>query len=182
MGDVVAMSELIEDDEPAAPAARHGNQLEFERAYLDHYADALRWATALMADRERAADVVHESFVRIFGKTRPLRDPDAFAFYLRKTMVRVATSRWRSEHRDERRSAHVAALGPPPVELPVDVDPELLSAVRQLPGRQRAVVVLRYWLDWSERDIAEALGCRPGTVKSLSSRALSTLRMELSDG
>lgn len=182
VGDLTAaMDELIEECKPDA-AVRPGSNVEFERAYLDHYADALRWARALMADRDRAADVVHESFVRIFSKARPIRDPDAFAFYLRRTMLRVATSRWRSEQRDDRRSATVAALGPSPIELPADVDPELLAAVRRLPTRQRAVVVLRYWLDWSERDIAAVLGCRPGTVKSLASRALSMLRMELSDG
>ena len=56
---------------------------------------------------------------------------------------------------------------------------ELLDAVARLPYRQRAVVVLRYYADFSERDIADALGCRPGTVKSLASRALDTLRQEL---
>jgi RNA polymerase sigma factor (sigma-70 family) len=56
---------------------------------------------------------------------------------------------------------------------------ELLAIVDGLPFRQRAVLVARYWLDMSEADIADLLDCRPGTVKSLASRAMATLRKEL---
>jgi RNA polymerase sigma factor (sigma-70 family) len=54
----------------------------------------------------------------------------------------------------------------------------LLAALRQLPSRQRAVVVLRFWLDMSEADTATALGCSVGTVKSQASRALAALRKD----
>ena len=57
----------------------------------------------------------------------------------------------------------------------------LLLAIRSLPQKQRSVVVLRYYLDWSERDIAAALHCSPGTVKSQSSKALARLRRDLAD-
>jgi RNA polymerase sigma factor (sigma-70 family) len=53
---------------------------------------------------------------------------------------------------------------------------EMLDAIDVLPYRQKAVVVLRYWLDLSEAEIAQILGCRPGTVKSLGARALRRLR------
>jgi RNA polymerase sigma factor (sigma-70 family) len=53
---------------------------------------------------------------------------------------------------------------------------ELLSALDVLPDRQRAAVVMRFWLDLGEREMAQILRCRPGTVKSLLSRALATLR------
>ena len=56
---------------------------------------------------------------------------------------------------------------------------ELLDAVDALPYRQKAVIVLRYYEDLRERDIATALGCRPGTVKSLASRALQRLAQEI---
>ena len=59
---------------------------------------------------------------------------------------------------------------------------EVWLAVRALPPRQRAVVVLRYYEDLSERQIADVLRCRPGTVKSQSSAALATLRVRLGDG
>jgi RNA polymerase sigma factor (sigma-70 family) len=55
----------------------------------------------------------------------------------------------------------------------------LFDVVGRLPARQRAVIVMRYFEDLSEAEIAEALGCRPGTVKSLAARALQTLRTEL---
>jgi RNA polymerase sigma factor (sigma-70 family) len=58
---------------------------------------------------------------------------------------------------------------------------ELADVVEQLPFRQRVVIVGRYWGGWSEAEIAAALGCRPGTVKSLASRALATLRLELKE-
>jgi len=56
---------------------------------------------------------------------------------------------------------------------------ELFDLVGTLPYRQCVVVVARYWLDWSEAEIATALGCRPGTVKSLASRGLARLREEM---
>ena len=158
--------------------------LDFERAYLDHFDEALRWATGLVADPSDAADLVHEAFVRIFGRVRPIRDPAAFRGYLRRTIVHGATSRWRSESRDRARAERSARLSASPigtVEMDEATDPRLVDAVRALPARQRAVLILRYWLDWSEADIAEALQCRPGTVKSLAARALAALRSELDD-
>ena len=56
---------------------------------------------------------------------------------------------------------------------------ENLDALSRLTYRQRVVLVARYWGDWSEAEIAAALNCRPGTVKSIASRALSRLRTEL---
>ena len=157
--------------------------IDFERAYLEHFDDALRWASGLVADPADAADLVHEAFVRIFGRVRPLRDPAAFRGYLRRTIVHGATSRWRTESRDRARAERSARLSSTRSDGSGEtaVDPALVAAVRALPSRQRAVVILRYWLDWSEADIAAALACRPGTVKSLAARALTTLRSELAD-
>jgi RNA polymerase sigma factor (sigma-70 family) len=55
----------------------------------------------------------------------------------------------------------------------------MVDAMLHLPYRQRAVLVLRYWGDWSEAEIASALKCRPGTVKALASRGLARLRREI---
>lgn len=68
--------------------------------------------------------------------------------------------------------------GPDPTSLTV-WERELDASLRRLPHDQRAVVVLRYWLGLSESEIADALECRPGTVKSRHARALRTLRKEL---
>jgi RNA polymerase sigma-70 factor (sigma-E family) len=154
--------------------------LDFATAYERHYDEALRWATAIAQNPDAAADIVQEAFVRIFSRLRPLRDPSAFPGYLRRTIVNTATSRWRSESRDRLRAERNEQLATP-MAPECDADPRLLAAVERLPQRQRLAIILRYWLDWSERDIAAALGCRPGTVKSLTSRALTTLRTELGD-
>ena len=154
--------------------------LDFATAYATHYREALRWATAIVLDADVAADVVQESFVRIFSRLRTMRDPSAFPAYLRRTIVHTAASRWRWEGRDRVRAERCERLATRVVDQP-DMDPELLRAVQRLPHRQRLVVIMRYWLDWSERDIAEAIGCRPGTVKSLGARALASLRTEVGD-
>jgi RNA polymerase sigma factor (sigma-70 family) len=88
-----------------------------------------------------------------------------------------------ASHRRFRRRRVTEQPGDPPetaIEGPADVVSErtaLLAALRQLPPRQRAVVVLRYWEDLTDSQIAAALGCSPGTVRSQLSRALAKLRM-----
>ncbi len=57
----------------------------------------------------------------------------------------------------------------------------LADVIERLPYRQRLVIVCRYWAEWSEAELAEALGCRPGTVKSVASRALASLRTQIED-
>ena len=99
-------------------------------------------------------------------------DPDA---YQRRILVNTSNRRFR-RHRVTEQS------GDPPeiaVEGPADLVGEraaLLAALRELPPRQRAVVVLRYWEDLTDVQIATALGCSPGTVRSQLSRALAKLR------
>ena len=163
-----------------------GATVDFEQAYLHHFDEALRWATGLVSDPADAADLVHEAFVRIFSRVRPIRDPAAFRGYLRRTIVHGATSRWRTESRDRARAERSARLDAAGATATApdeggSADPRIIEAVRALPERQRAVLILRYWLDWSEAEIAAALACRPGTVKSLAARALAALRTELDD-
>jgi RNA polymerase sigma factor (sigma-70 family) len=92
---------------------------------------------------------------------------------LRRAVVNACWS-WHRRDRRERALLRRAAAGAGEA-TGLEAD-EMLDAVDALPFRQRAVVVLRYYHDLPERDIAAALGCRPGTVKSLASRALNTLR------
>ena len=105
-------------------------------------------------------------------RVRRADDPDA---YLRRILVNTSNRRFR-----RRRVAEQP--GDPPetaVEGPADLVGErtaLLAALRQLPPRQRAVVVLRYWEDLTDTQIGAALGCSPGTVRSQLSRALAKLR------
>ncbi len=116
---------------------------------------------------------MHDAFARILPRFDRLALPAA---YLRRSVVNGAQN-W---HRDERRHRERHDPVAEPVEQEDGAARDLLAAALGLPYRQRVVIVGRYWGGWSEAEIANALGCRPGTVKSLSSRALDRLRKELS--
>jgi RNA polymerase sigma-70 factor (sigma-E family) len=153
---------------------------DFEHLYATHVVSARRLAYLVTGDSSAAEDIAQEAFVRVFGRLRAVRDPAALPAYLRRAVVNVALSRGRSRQRETRR---IERLGPPPeyTELVADRDGAVWAAVQRLPDRQRAAIVLRYWLDLSEADAAATLGCRPGTIKSLASRAIAALRQELAD-
>jgi len=149
--------------------------------YRRHAPDAVRLAYLLTGDRVLAEDLVQDAFVKLAGRFRDLRDPDAFAAYLRRTVVNLTNSHWRrtrlerahAEREGRRlRDAPVAAAG-------TEERDELWTVLRRLPRRQRAAIVLRYYEDLSEARIAEVLGVRPGTVKSLVSRGMDALRAEV---
>ena len=145
--------------------------LTFDEFYRARYAWAVSVAHLLTGDRSVAEELVQDSFSRMHGRFDDLESPAAF---LRVCVVNATRSWHRRQAREIRflRSSTV----PPPVELQVQ---ELLDAVDRLPYRQKAVIVLRYYADLSEAEIAEALGCPCGTVKSLASRALARLEKEV---
>lgn len=142
----------------------------FAAFYRAERPSAVRLA-ALLTQRAAAEDVVQEAFAGLYPRFAGLDNPAA---YLRVAILNGC----RQMHR--RRAVELDRL--PRLTTPGTFDPELpamADAVAALPYRQRAVLVLRYWLDLSEDEIADALGCRPGTVKSLSSRALERLGKEV---
>jgi RNA polymerase sigma-70 factor (sigma-E family) len=147
--------------------------------YEAHAPEAARLAYLLTGDRAFAEDLVHEAFVRLFGRFRDLRHPEAFRSYLRTTVVNLARSHFR--HRAVER-AYVERAGRPEPAAGAEPGgtPELWDALRTLRPRQRAAIVLRYYEDLSEAQTAEVLGCAVGTVKSLVSRGLERLRIDLS--
>jgi RNA polymerase sigma-70 factor (sigma-E family) len=146
--------------------------------YEVHAPDAARLAYLLTGDRALAEDLVHEAFVRMFGRFRDLRNPDAFGAYLRTTVVNLARSHFR-RRRVERTYLERQGRGPEPPPPDVDGREELWQALRRLRPRQRAAIVLRYYEDLTEAETAEILGCAVGTVKSLVSRGIDHLRGEL---
>src|SRR6266567_528374 len=151
--------------------------------YLRHADDAVRLAYLLTGSRALAEDLVQEAFVRLAGRLVHLRDPGAFDAYLRRTVVNLANSHFR-RRKVERTYLERArgALGPQGARWsdrsPEDRE-ELWQALGRLSQRQRAAIVLRFYEDLPERRVAELLNCRPGTVKSLVSRGLETLRNEI---
>ena len=132
-----------------------------------------RAAYLLCGDRELARDLTQEALTRTAQRWPKVRDGLPLA-YARRILYTVNVDRWR------RTGPEVLTDTPP--ERPASGDEAwatsiaIRDALQQLPPRARAVVVLRYFEDLSEVQIAEALGCSPGTVKSQASKALATLR------
>jgi RNA polymerase sigma-70 factor (sigma-E family) len=147
--------------------------------YVRHAPEGIRLAFLLTGDRALAEDLVQEAFARLVGRLRHLRDPGAFGAYLRKTIVNLATSHYR-RRRVERayleRSAGAPEVG---TNLNEELDQTMHDALLRLPERQRAAIVLRFYEDLSDIQTAEVLRCSPGTVRSLVSRGMKTLRSEL---
>jgi RNA polymerase sigma-70 factor (sigma-E family) len=154
------------------------------RATFDEYVAArspalLRLAYLLVGDSGLAEDLLQETLIRVYPRwSRILReDPEA---YVRRSLARNAVSLWRRGRHfgHEVPCAHVPETSASNVD---DADPfgVVWQAVRVLPPRQRAVVVLAFYVDMSEAEIATALGCAVGTVKSQKSRALAKVRAEL---
>jgi RNA polymerase sigma-70 factor (sigma-E family) len=144
----------------------------FDELYGRHATPALRLAVLLVGDRARAEDLVAEAFARVLPRWRKGEVLD-FGPYLRTAVVNEFRSRLRRE-------ARAPELGPVVEvedlsELVAD-RAALADALRRLPDRQRAAIVLRYFEDLPERDTAELLGCSVGTVKSSVSRGLARLR------
>lgn len=163
-----------------ARAARAGTAPpSLEELYRRHVDDALGLAYLLTGDRSLAEDLVQDAFVKVLGRFHDLRSRDAFWWYLRRTLVNLANSHFR-RRRVERawierqRPASAAPAGPD-----IEERDRLLTALMTLRPEQRAAVVLRYYEDLPEADVAEALGRPVGTVKSMVSRGMDHLRQEL---
>lgn len=152
---------------------------EFEALFTANYPTMVRLAALLGSDDPE--DVAQEAFVRL---ERQLRNspPDNPAAYLRTTVVNLARSRLR-HLRVVRRFKPDLPLVESAEVLAVlsDEKQRVIKALSTLTERRRQVLVLRYWLDLSEAEIAETLGIAPGTVKSTASAALAALADVLGD-
>jgi RNA polymerase sigma-70 factor (sigma-E family) len=151
-----------------------GQFLNAETAYRLHRHSLVRFARALVADPNRAEDLVHDAFVRAYSRHETLEDAAA---YLRATIINLARD---GARRDALFRKRAPGLVPPVISKSKQSEDrlDLLGSIYRLPVRQRAAIVLRFYEDRTEADIARILNCRPGTVKSLLSRALATLRTE----
>lgn len=137
----------------------------------------LRFAHAVTGDPHTAADLVQDALERTgvrWSKLDRLGDPEA---YVRRAIINGRASRWRKHRRETLVDACPDRPGSAPDDG-LDRD-ELWQLVRALPTRQRAIIVLRYYEDMSEAQIAATLGCSPGTVKSQASKAIGKLRQAL---
>ena len=142
---------------------------------------AAGYAYSITGNHADAEDAVQDAFVRMVGRYRDLRNPDAFAAYLRRTVVNLSHSHFR-RLRVER--AYVAREGarPAPAAPELGAREEMWQALLHLPERQRTAIVLRYYEDLSEAETADAMRCPKGTVKSLVSRGIERLRQDVTRG
>jgi len=125
---------------------------------------------------------VQDAFVKLAGRFVDFREPRGFDAYLRTTVVNLSRAHFRHQ-KVERAYLEREAVRPVPETRSPDLGTReaLREALFGLSERQRAAIVLRFYEDLSETQTAEILGCRPGTVKSLVSRGMETLRGAMRD-
>ncbi len=149
--------------------------MSFAEAYASQYDTLVRFAYVTTGDLGAAEDIVQEAFAELY---RQMSTVEAPAPWLRRVVANRSVSwlrRLTTARKHLTRAVTHAHHDPPSAE-----DTAVRRALLKLKPRHRAAVFLRFYLDMSEADIAEALGCRPGTVKSILHRALAALREDLS--
>ena len=154
---------------------------DFDQFVAAHVDDLVRTAYLIVWDDAEAEDLVQECLLKVARRWPRIRRMEQPRAYARRILVNLALdgARGRARRRSELEpgaSASPVAVDPLPE---IDTRAELLQALGQLPARQRAVLVLRYFNDLTEAQVAEVLGCSPGTVKSNASRGLARLREAL---
>ncbi|KRE95094.1 RNA polymerase subunit sigma-24 [Nocardioides sp. Soil774] len=153
-----------------------------EAMYAAHWRQLVRLSALLVHDQAAAEDVVQDAFVAMHGRWSRLRDSDKALAYLRQAVVNRSRSALRHRAVVEKHTRREQAVGT------VVTGPSLGGARRdavraallELSQRQREVLVLRHYLDWSETQIADALGISRGAVKVHASRGSAALRDLLS--
>jgi len=156
-----------------------------EQLYAAHWRSLVRLSVLLLHDRGEAEEVVQDAFVATHGHWHRLRDPEKALAYLRQAVVNRSRSALRHRAVVERHALRESRLPAAPdvdsSSLGVGRREAVLDALRALPTRQREVLALRYYLDLSEAQIADALGISRGAVKAHASRGSATLRGLLAD-
>jgi RNA polymerase sigma-70 factor (sigma-E family) len=144
----------------------------------------LRLAVLLVGDRASAEDVVQDAFIALHRRRAALVDPAAAPAYLSASVANGARSvlrRRRVAWRHRRAEEPEAGAAADADVLLADEHREVAEAVRRLPNRQQQVVVLRYWADLSEAEIAQVMGISRGTVKSNAARGMAQLQRYLEE-
>jgi RNA polymerase sigma-70 factor (sigma-E family) len=153
------------------------------RLFTAHYRPLVRLATLLLRDPGMAEEIVQDSYVALHTHWRRLHDTDKALAYLRQSVVnrsrsalrrRVVADRYAATARpaNDAPSAEAGALG-------LLEHATVMAALRALPTRQREALVMRYYVDLSEAEIAEVMGVSRGAVKSHTARGMAALRQTL---
>ena len=163
----------------AAADATGASVDQLTETYQAHYRSLLRLAALLLDDLSSCEDVVQEAFIRVHAARRRVREPEKTLAYLRQTVVNLSRSTLR------RRILGLRLLPKPMPDMASAEEgaydalerDQLRTALRGLQRRQREVLVLRYYADVTEAQVAEVLGVSVGSVKAYGSRGLAALRV-----
>lgn len=170
IGGRVAAAEASQEGAGANDPPRPGG---FDAFYRAHYESLVRLGFLLTPSEEVARDLVHDVFVRVYGRFDRLDDPLP---YVRRSVVNASRSWHRRRQLEQARAS--AAERPPDAVFEAD---ELFDVLARLPPRQRAAIVLRFYEQMSDNEIAALLHCRPGTVASLVHRGCARLRTAMAE-
>src|SRR5881227_3773323 len=180
---LVANGGIVSDAFMASSTARVGWSADraVTELYSLHYRALVRLAALLVRDTPTAEEVVQDSFVAMHGGWQRLRDAECALAYLRQAVVnrsrsvlrhRAVVEKYPEKPSPDMPSAEHGAL----VQLERSA---VIATLRKLPGRQREAIVLRYYADFSEAEVAAAMGISCGAVKSHTARAMAALRTDL---
>jgi RNA polymerase sigma-70 factor (sigma-E family) len=156
--------------------------------FLEYYDGLCRLAALLLSDRGGAEDVVQEAFLRTFSSWWRIRHLERAHWYLRTAVINQCRSRLRRRSTEDRSNRTIYATDPERQTVgrlgtdsthASDDSLVVMDAIRGLPPRQREAVILRYYEDLPEAEIAKVLGCSVGTVKSQLAKARSSLSVAL---
>ncbi len=149
----------------------------FDDFFHANHVKIVRALALALGDEHLARDAASEGFAKALQRWSRVNRYDNPAGWVYRAGLNWGRSRWRKTRREV--SVHGVEHREPLSAEPQPIDPRLTPALRGLSIDHRVVVVARYYLDWSEQQIADALGIRPGTVKSRLSRALDALSSAL---
>jgi RNA polymerase sigma-70 factor (sigma-E family) len=160
--------------------------------YAAHWAGLVRLAWLLLRDDQLAEEVTQDAFIAVHRRWDTIRDPGRATAYLRRAVVNGARSGLRHRGVEERylareqaertASGSVPDPGPEQQTLELESRDVMIRALAALPQRQREVLTMRYYLDLSEAEIADALGISAGSVKAHAHRGLAALRDRAEEG
>lgn len=163
------------------PPARQADDRGFREYVTSRSRSLLRTAYVLTGNRADAEDLVQAALAKTFLAWDRIEDSGALDGYVRKAMVNTHISWWRRRRLDEYPTDEVpdqAVADDAGDAGDSDLQDTLRRAIDRLPQRMRAAVVLRYYEDMTEAEVADALGVSLGTVKSTVSRAVAKLRID----
>ncbi len=180
------LSGVMQTEARTAPSQPPGPPSDFEGFVLASGPRLKRLTFLLTGNVHAAEDLLQTSYAKAFAQWDRIARTDDPHAYMRQVVVNTHRSLWRRLRNREistdavpEPSARAARPGSGDPAAQVEAQQVLLDALRALPDRQRTTVVLRYYCDLSEAEVAQLMNCSVGTVKSNASRGLTALRIEL---